>query len=1290
MAASNSRFVPLRWMVAGVTASIVAAAGGIMGCASRGTVATTQEGETVASARVLKLRQQAVREKSGDPAKTAEMALPPGLTSDQIAPITGEALENANLSLDAAIDDVLAGVKAPESPQIPEVTDADQDEGLRLYLQARNKLSADDPASAQEDLIASLKRDPRPAEVWRELGEAQRRMGNRSGALLAFQQAAFREPDDERTLEQIGRLAYDRREFKLAAEHLGRLSRRPLAELDPVLPYIVNAQLGRSLIGLGYVSAGVESLRSSLELPDRLTQITTRAEDFNALFRQRGELWRDVGDASMRLGRFDDAAQAYAQSASFPTLNPGSITARRVYALLREDRHAGAAWVVVEEIVGVRGRCDARTLDMVGYVAASSPESGQLLADAIAGIPELLKPNERVLAAGPLARARASALGPAAGSKVLRDYLAQSPGDEAALGDLLAAWHGRPEADTLGEVIKLVANAPLFEPKYVAALVRSTGSASAWLEAFDALPASDAAAPGAALVHARLLVLNARAQEASDLLGRIIAEEPGNTAAIVAQVRVLSALGRTEEADALLDRLPDTDDAAARYAKAVALAERDNPEAALALITPMLDESASTVVGVGAPPRSDIAMLAARLALRLDRPADAEKWYQNAIASDPMRDEAYAALMRLYSPNQALASEQKLMETAQTLRAAIPSSPTLRWLHARENAARGQFDVAERELIELDDQYPDQSEIVELLVSIWTRTGSLEHAAEVLQARVNAMPAAREYPMRLADVLAARGRSEEARQVLTSLIDRSPGDLLAMRRLETLLRDKLADEKAADELAIRRLDRSPRTFDTALERSLVLLRHGDTELAMGAADDAVVRLGNPPAEDRLARLNAGIAKITQDAEREPRMTEAAARVQSRLMTAPGLSSQAFTAHIMLLARRGGELGPLIEACDRAADTHQSMREAAYLLAIRELTRNDLEVEPGVEELIPPATAALRVAEHAAQRPGQFTATLAAVWMNAAVDSGDAESLAKAVATAQKSQLFETALDALSGGGRSPGPQRTLARAEQLGAFGDTFMAAGKEDQADEMFRLALSFNPEHAHSNNALGYRLLERGESLEEAERMIEVAYRQQPQDPAIIDSLGWARYKRGIIHTEIGADGKVVRRGAMALLAEATREARSAQLPLAVPILSDHFADSVWAAGQRQRAINIWEQAAQEAEKFIAEAADRLGEERVRQLKAVPQSPLGELQTMADSARAKARAAKEDREPPISKIFAPVNQPSPADTEAVELGLMPAPAQPAPAPQAVPPEAPVGDNRAPIPAPPPAPQQP
>ena len=51
-------------------------------------------------------------------------------------------------------------------------------------------------------------------------------------------------------------------------------------------------------------------------------------------------LWQRVGDISIRLGQYDKAAEAYANAAQVPTLDPGAVVSRRVFANLRLGRPA--------------------------------------------------------------------------------------------------------------------------------------------------------------------------------------------------------------------------------------------------------------------------------------------------------------------------------------------------------------------------------------------------------------------------------------------------------------------------------------------------------------------------------------------------------------------------------------------------------------------------------------------------------------------------------------------------------------------------------------------------------------------------------------------------------------------------------------------------------------------------------------------------------------------------------------------------------------------------------------
>ena len=60
-------------------------------------------------------------------------------------------------------------------------------------------------------------------------------------------------------------------------------------------------------------------------------------------------------------------------------------------------------------------------------------------------------------------------------------------------------------------------------------------------------------------------------------------------------------------------------------------------------------------------------------------------------------------------------------------------------------------------------------------------------------------------------------------------------------------------------------------------------------------------------------------------------------------------------------------------------------------------------------------------------------------------------------------------------------------------------------------RQIIEREPRNAMALNALGYTLADETSRLDEARKLIERAYRLQPESPAIIDSLGWVYHKLG-----------------------------------------------------------------------------------------------------------------------------------------------------------------------------------
>lgn len=78
-------------------------------------------------------------------------------------------------------------------------------------------------------------------------------------------------------------------------------------------------------------------------------------------------------------------------------------------------------------------------------------------------------------------------------------------------------------------------------------------------------------------------------------------------------------------------------------------------------------------------------------------------------------------------------------------------------------------------------------------------------------------------------------------------------------------------------------------------------------------------------------------------------------------------------------------------------------------------------------------------------------------------------------------------------------------------LGSIYERQRKYGQAEKEFRKVLAVNPNNAPVLNYYGYMLANRGVRVREATSLIQRALKQQPNNGAYLDSLGWAYYKQG-----------------------------------------------------------------------------------------------------------------------------------------------------------------------------------
>lgn len=108
---------------------------------------------------------------------------------------------------------------------------------------------------------------------------------------------------------------------------------------------------------------------------------------------------------------------------------------------------------------------------------------------------------------------------------------------------------------------------------------------------------------------------------------------------------------------------------------------------------------------------------------------------------------------------------------------------------------------------------------------------------------------------------------------------------------------------------------------------------------------------------------------------------------------------------------------------------------------------------------------------------------------------------------------------------------------------------------EENLKQSLDLSPGQPDVLNYFGYSLLMRGERLQEARAMIEKAAEKRPDDPQIMDSMGWALYLLGDYQ-----NASVYLEGAVALLPnDAT--------------VNEHLGDLYWRLGRKTEARFQWE---------------------------------------------------------------------------------------------------------------------
>jgi tetratricopeptide (TPR) repeat protein len=113
----------------------------------------------------------------------------------------------------------------------------------------------------------------------------------------------------------------------------------------------------------------------------------------------------------------------------------------------------------------------------------------------------------------------------------------------------------------------------------------------------------------------------------------------------------------------------------------------------------------------------------------------------------------------------------------------------------------------------------------------------------------------------------------------------------------------------------------------------------------------------------------------------------------------------------------------------------------------------------------------------------------------------------------------------------------------------------QKGDAERDLRHILQFEPDNAVALNSLGYMLTDDSQRHREAEELLAKAHTLKPDDPVIIDSLGWLHYHQGNY-------------------VDAIRELRQAYTSYQEPAVAAHLGEALWVTGAQEEARSIWQE--------------------------------------------------------------------------------------------------------------------
>lgn len=397
---------------------------------------------------------------------------------------------------------------------------------------------------------------------------------------------------------------------------------------------------------------------------------------------------------------------------------------------------------------------------------------------------------------------------------------------------------------------------------------------------------------------------------------------------------------------------------------------------------------------------------------------------------------------------------------------------------------------------------PSDKRAQSLRIEALLRSGQNAAAEAGLMRLLQLEPHSTRIRLTLADLLSKRGDRQGAIEALQEPDAHGRPNVEVSRRLALeYYRDNQLDR--ASELVEEVLERSSNHFGSLYLKSLILIRKGDR---LSAIRILVQLQEKNPNSIEVAVL---LSRSLEDENRQREAAECLARL-SRQLRHEGRArhGQEIDMQLALLHSRSGEWGKTREVTANllAERTAGEQPEIVHLHAeALARTGESQQALTFLGDLPSDFPTADRVQAQKAQilfNLGKVRA--AGRQLRPLIGSTEPDGWMLAAEVYQRNEQYKRSIPLL---------ERALEKVPDslqlwfwLGAARER---TGRKTEAVGAFRRVLAIDSEFAPALNYLGYMWVEKGENLEEAQRLVQQAVAIDPENGAYIDSLGWAYFQ-------------------------------------------------------------------------------------------------------------------------------------------------------------------------------------